>query len=77
MIGGGPGGGGPGGVIMMGGPGGGEGSRYNITFSINVTNLLNHVNYGQFSGTLGTPFFGLPSSAAPARQMDFNVRFSF
>jgi hypothetical protein len=79
-------GGGPGGMVMMGGPGGGgpmgfgggsESSRYNVTFTFNVTNLLNRVNYGQYSGTLGTPFFGLPSSSAPARQMDFNVRFSF
>jgi hypothetical protein len=42
-----------------------------------VTNLLNHVNYSQYSGTLGTPFFGLPNGAAAARQMEFNVRFSF
>jgi hypothetical protein len=75
---GGPGGpGGPGGM-MMGGPGGGaEGSRYNITFTIGATNLFNRVNFGQYSGTLGSAFFGLPSSSAPARQLDFNVRFSF
>jgi hypothetical protein len=67
---------------MMGGPGGAgpfgsEGSRYNLTFTLSVSNLLNHVNFGQYSGTLTSPFFGLPSSAAPARQMEFNVRFSF
>jgi hypothetical protein len=68
---------------MMGGPGGpgpfggGEGTRYNITFTLSVTNLLNRVNYGQFGGTLGTPFFGLPNSSAAARQMEFNVRFTF
>ncbi len=66
--------GGPGGP---GGFGGAEGSRYNITFSLNVTNLLNRVNFGQYSGTLGAPYFGIPSSAAAARQMEFNVRFSF
>jgi len=70
-------------MIMVGGPGGAgpfgvaEGSRYNITFSLNVTNLLNRVNFGQYSGTLGAPYFGIPSSAAAARQMEFNVRFSF
>jgi hypothetical protein len=68
---------------MIGGPGGpgpfggAEGTRYNITFTLSVTNLLNRVNYGQFGGTLGTPFFGLSNSSAPARQMEFNVRFSF
>ncbi len=66
--------GGPGG---QGGFGGGEGSRFNVTFTLSVSNLINHVNFGQYSGTLGTQFFGLPNSAAPARQMDFNVRFSF
>ncbi len=83
--GGGGGRGGPGGpgMVMVGGPGGAgpfggaEGSRYNITFSLNVTNLLNRVNFGQYSGTLGGPYFGIPSSAAAARQMEFNVRFSF
>jgi len=68
-------------MVMIGGPGGpfggAEGTRYNITFTLTVSNLLNHVNYGQFGGTLGTPFFGLSNSSAPARQMEFNVRFSF
>ncbi|MGH9755400.1 MAG: carboxypeptidase regulatory-like domain-containing protein [Blastocatellia bacterium] len=75
--------GGPGGMVMMGGHGGfggfggAEGSRYSVTFSINVTNLLNRVNYGPHGGALGTPFFGLSNNSAPARQMEFNVRFSF
>lgn len=65
-------------MIGGGGPGGGgEGSRYNVTFTIGVTNLLNRVNFGQYSGTLGSAFFGLPSSSGPARQIDFNVRFGF
>ncbi len=75
--GGGGGGRGPG-MVMIGGPGGGgEGSRYNVTFTIGFTNLLNRVNFGQYSGTLGSAFFGLPSSSGPARQIDFNVRFGF
>jgi len=66
----------------MGGPGGGgpfgaEGSRYNLTFTLTVSNLINHVNFSQYGGTLGGPFFGIPNGAAPARQMEFNVRFSF
>ena len=83
--GGGPGGGGMrgGGPMIMtggGGPpgfGGPEGSRYSLTFQINVSNLFNRVNFGQYSGTLGSAFFGLPSSASSARQLNFDMRFSF
>ncbi len=70
---GGPGGGGP----MMGGFGGAEGARFSLTLQVGVTNLFNRVNFGQYGGTLGSAFFGLPSSAGPARQFDFNVRFNF
>jgi carboxypeptidase family protein len=80
----GPGGDGPsGGPVAIGGPGGpggfggGESARYNVTLTFTVSNLLNRVNYSQYSGTLGTPFFGLSNSSAAARQMEFNVRFSF
>jgi hypothetical protein len=76
----GPGGGGPmimGGGGPMGGFGGSEGSRFSLTLQVGVTNLFNRVNYGQYGGTLGTAFFGLPSNAGPARQFDFNVRFNF
>ncbi|HKX27334.1 MAG TPA: TonB-dependent receptor [Blastocatellia bacterium] len=76
--GGGRGGGGGGGGGFGGGAGGNsESSRFNMTFTIGVTNLLNHVNPGQFGTTLGTTYFGLSSSSLPARQLDFNVRFNF
>ena len=41
-------GGGGGGMMMMGGPGGFGGTRhkYNLTFSINAINVLNHQNEG-------------------------------
>lgn len=68
-------GGGFGGPGMMGG--GVEGSRYTLTLTMGVTNLFNRVNLGQFGGVLGSSFFGRASSAGPARQIDFNVRFSF
>ena len=76
---GGPGGGmgGIGGGPIMVGMGGSEGSRFNLTLQVGITNLLNRVNFGQFGGTLGSAYFGLPSSAGPARQFDFNVRFNF
>ncbi|MFN8005179.1 MAG: carboxypeptidase regulatory-like domain-containing protein [Acidobacteriota bacterium] len=72
--GGGFGGGGP---MMMGGFGGGESSRYNLTLSVGISNLFNRVNFQQYSGTLGTAYFGIPSGANAARQFDFNVRFNF
>ncbi|MCI0338503.1 MAG: TonB-dependent receptor [Acidobacteria bacterium] len=75
MIVGGP-GGGPGGGTFIGG-GGGEAARLNITFTVGVTNLFNRVNFRQYGATLGSTYFGLPSSSNPARQLDFNVRFNF
>ncbi|MFN0112623.1 MAG: carboxypeptidase regulatory-like domain-containing protein [Blastocatellia bacterium] len=71
---GGRGGGGP---MMMGGFGGSESSRYSLTIQLRVSNVLNRVNFGNFSGTLGSAFFGIPSSASPARAMDLNLRFNF
>jgi hypothetical protein len=67
--------GGPGGVMI--GPGGAENSRFNLTLSVTVTNLFNRVNYGEYGGTLGSAFFGIPSNARNARQFDFNIRFNF
>jgi hypothetical protein len=80
--GGGPRGGGPGGggpmMIGMGGPGGNsESARFNLTFQVNVSNVLNRVNFGNYSGTLGSSFFGIPSRAGNARQLNFDVRFNF
>lgn len=82
---GGPGGGGPGGF------GGGAGSgRYNLTFSLNLQNLLNHPNFGPPVGNLGSRLFGQSTSTAgffggfggggnPAynRRIDAQIRFSF
>jgi hypothetical protein len=56
---------------------GGESSRYSLDMSVNVMNMFNRVNFGQYGGVLATPFFGRPSSAGPARQLDFNLRFNF
>ncbi len=57
------GGGGAGGGAGGGGRGGGGGSetgkRYNLTFSMNFQNILNHVNLGRPIGNLSSPFFGI------------------
>ncbi len=97
---GGPGGGGPGGGGGgggrggFGGPGGGGfggggGGRYNLTFSLNFNNLLNHTNLGNPVGNLGSALFGRSIStaggfggfggagAAYNRRIDAQVRFSF
>lgn len=60
-----------------GGVGTNESSRFNVQISAQITNLLNHVNPGQYSGVLASPFFGRSNSAGPARHIDFNLRFSF
>jgi hypothetical protein len=92
--GGGPGGGGrggfggPGGGGGFGGPGGGNG-RYNLTFSLNFNNILNHVNLNNPVGNLGSLLFGQSTStaggfggfgggnAAYNRRIDAQLRFSF
>ena len=91
---GGPGGGGGG----FGGGGGGRGgggrgeSRYNLTFSVNFQNILNHANLGRPVGNLGSSLFGFSTSSAGGfgggggrgggtppynRLIDAQIRFSF
>jgi hypothetical protein len=77
-----PGGGGPppmGPGGMGGGPfgGGGENGRFNVQLTAQITNLFNRVNYGSYSGVLGSPYFLRPSSAGAARQFELGARFSF
>jgi hypothetical protein len=66
--GGGAGGGGGSGRGGAGGGGGGFGGenskRYNLTFSVNFQNILNHVNYGRPIGNLSSSLFGLSNSSA-------------
>ncbi len=103
--GGGGGGGGRGGAAGGGGAGGrggavGAGSlfgganaaaekRYNLTFSVQVQNLFNHTNEGQFIGNLRSDFFGQANtnaggfgggggnSAAGNRRIEAQVRLTF
>ncbi|MFN0120134.1 MAG: TonB-dependent receptor domain-containing protein [Blastocatellia bacterium] len=80
-------GGGPRGGGMGGGPrggmgggmfgGGNESGRFNVTLSAQISNLLNRVNYGQYSGVLSSPFLGRANSASGARQLELGLRFSF
>ncbi len=74
--------GGPRGGGMRGGGGGmfGGGSetgRFNLSLSAQITNVLNRVNYGAYSGVLSSPYFGQANSASGARQLEIGLRFSF
>jgi hypothetical protein len=53
--------GGGGGRGGMGGGGDTTEHRYNVTFSVMFTNVLNHVNPTGFVGNLNSPQFGLPT----------------
>ncbi len=80
--------GGPGGGGGFGGGAGGNG-RYNLTFSLNFNNLLNHTNFATPVGNLGSSFFGQSTATSggfggfgignPAynRRIDAQIRFSF
>jgi carboxypeptidase family protein len=60
--GGGGGGGGRGG--FGGGGAGGGGNRYNLTFSVNFQNILNHVNLNRPVGNLSSSLFGISNSSS-------------
>ena len=76
-MGGGPRGGGFGSGMGGGMFGGSESGRFNLQLSAQITNLLNKVNYGQYSGVLSSPYFGKSNSAGGARQLEVGLRFSF
>jgi hypothetical protein len=48
-----------------------------ITLVLDAFNVLNEVNYSSFVGTVGSPLFGQPISAAAARQLQFSARMKF
>jgi hypothetical protein len=44
-------------------------NRVSMGWSLNVTNVLNTVNYSGINTTVGSPQFGLPTSTAPMRRI--------
>jgi hypothetical protein len=85
---GGPGGGGPGGGFFRGlGGGTNTGQRYNLTFSVQARNLLNHVNPGPINGIITSPLFDESNTLAGGfgafaqsglnRRIDLQARFTF
>ena len=75
--GGGPRGGGGGGGGRGAGAGGASDQRFNMELYAQAFNVFNRVNYGTFSGNLRSPFFGRPTSAAPARRVEVGMQFRF
>ncbi len=66
------------------GGGGGRGSlenpesaRFTLRFALNISNIFNHVNFGQYGGVLGSPYLGHPSNAGAPRQLNLNIMFGF
>jgi trimeric autotransporter adhesin len=53
------------------------GNRANFTWSMNVTNLLNHVTYAGLNTSVGSPQFGLPIGYAPSRRLTTNLQVTF
>jgi hypothetical protein len=80
-------GGGPGGFFRGLGGGGSTGQKYNLTFSIQARNLLNHVNPGPINGIVTSPLFGEPNTLAGGvgafaqsglnRRLELQARFTF
>ena len=64
-------------LASAGGMGDGQGKRYSIELYAQAYNLLNHVNALNYSGVMTSPFFGQPTSAAPARRVEVGARLRF
>jgi len=79
-------GGGPG-AFFRGAGGGSTGQRYNLTFSVQARNLLNHVNPGPINGIVTSPLFDESNNLAGGfgafaqsglnRRIDLQARFTF
>ena len=80
------GGGGGGPMMIMMGGGANSGKKYNLTASINASNVLNHPNFAAPVGDLSSPYFGQSLSLAGGfggqsatynRKVDLQLRFAF
>jgi hypothetical protein len=48
-----------------------------VTFAVDAFNALNRTNYSAYVGNVQSQFFKQPTSALPARRIQFTVRFKF
>ena len=51
--------------------------RYSVNIFLQASNLLNTVNWQNYSGVMTSSNFGKPSSASAARSVTMGVRFGF
>ena len=51
--------------------------KWRFNFYLQTSNLFNHFNPTNFVGVMTSPFFGLPTAAAQARQIETGIKFSF
>ena len=63
-------------LSSMGGTDGG-GKRYGVELYAQAYNALNRFNALNFSGVVGSPFFGQPTSAAAPRRVELGARMTF
>jgi hypothetical protein len=52
-------------------------ARFRVALFANAQNLLNRPNYGGYSGTLTSPFFGQPTLVTNPRKIDLGIAFQF
>jgi hypothetical protein len=64
-------------LFLHGATGSGTQSRPSLTVGLDAFNVINHVNYSRYIGTLTSPFFGQAIAAQPARRLQFSLRFRF
>jgi carboxypeptidase family protein len=76
----------PPGIFVMGSPGGNFNvqtmqadalPRFRMGIIVNAQNLTNHRNYIGYSGTLTSPFFGMPTAVQGMRKIDVGLNFNF
>lgn len=48
-----------------------------VTFAVDAFNIPNHTNFTQYVGNVQSRFYGLPTSALPARRIQFTLRAKF
>jgi len=51
--------------------------RYRVSFNVQVQNITNHGNFGSYSGTITSPYFGLPQTVLGTRKIDVGMGISF
>ena len=55
----------------------GNTQRYRMEFYAQALNVLNRANFQNYAGSLRSPYFGQPTSAAPARRIEVGINFGF